>query len=52
MAVDLHVGEGRELGEDGRVLVEHAGHVHELRQPQHLGMVLERQQVLRLQPRA
>ena len=52
MAVDLHVGEGRELVQHRRVLVEHARHVHELGQPEHLGMVLEGQQVLGLQPRA
>ena len=52
MAVDLHVGEGGELGQHRRVLSEHARHVHELGQPQHLGMMLEGQQVRRLQPRA
>ncbi len=52
MAVDLHIGESRELREHRRILVQHAGHVHELGQPQHLRMMLEGQQVFRLQPGA
>src|SRR5215468_8951077 len=52
MAVDLHIGERRELAQRRRILVEHPRHIHELGKPQHLGMMLEGQQVLGLQPGA
>ncbi len=39
VAVDMTVGEGRDLGEAGRIAREDAGKVHELRKPDHLRMI-------------
>ena len=52
VAVDVAVLEGRELGEHDGILREHAREIHELGEPDDLGMRAERQEIADLEPRA
>ena len=52
MAVDMGAGECGELGQQARILGQHAREVHDLGQAQGGGMRAQRQEVRDLQPGA
>ena len=52
MPVDMAARKGLQLGDAACILVQHPGIVHEFRKPDHTGMIHQRDQIIRPQPRA